>query len=280
MLISILIAAVLIIGAPFVAPYLPYNELFGGTVYQVVATCVAIVVSYWASLPMLYMFRGNSAYNKGKYKDAVALYKKAYKTNRLSPDMEIYCGYILLKEGERDFAENVFKKLETKKLNFRQQNTFDVNRAILIWKKGDIDSAIDLLKKVWAKEESVTVAGTLGALMLVKARESLDYTEALGFCEKTNEKFTYERTILANLGEAYFQTGKNDEALKVFGELMDCGSKAPAACYYYALALMKDGQRDEAEEMLNRSLRQRFSALSTVSKKTVKAMLEEITIEE
>lgn len=113
--------------------------------------------------------------------------------------------------------------------------------------------------------------------MLLKARETGDYDMALKFCEETNEQFTYERTIMANLGEAYYCTGDNDKALKVFGELMDCGTQAPAPYYYYALALLKAGMVSEAEEKLNIALRQRFSALSTVPKKVVRAKLEEIS---
>ena len=148
-----------------------------------------------------------------------------------------------------------------------------------MWKQGQLEAAITLLEAVWQRSPSVTAAGTLGALMLLKAREDGDYAEALKFCESTNEQFTYERTIMANLGEAYYCVGRNEDALRVFGELMDCGTQAPAPYYYYALALLKAGKADEAEEKLNIAMRQRFSALSTVPKKLVKAKLDEISCE-
>lgn len=279
LLISVIIAAVLVLGLGYFAPHLPYNHLLGGGLYQIVAIVLAIVISIVLNLPMLYMMRANSTYKKGKFKEALPLYKKAYKTKRLSPDMEIYCGYIFLKEGDKEWAEKVFKNLETKKLNDRQKNSFDTNKAIYLWKTGDIDGAIALLKEVWKRANTVTVAGTLGAFMLIKARETMDYSEAVEFCEKTNEQFTYEKTILANLGEAYYSTNQNEKAIETFEALMDCGSSAPAPYYYYGLALLKAGRCDEAEEMFNRSLRQRFSALSTVSRKTVKEKLAEISEE-
>lgn len=276
LLISVLIAALLVVGLGYAAPHLPFNYLLGGGMYQVIAIVLAIVISAFLNMPMLYMLRANSAYSKGKFKAAMELYKKAYKTHRLSVDMEIYCAYIFLKEGEKELSGQIFEKLEGKKLDNRQQNSFNTNKAIYLWKTGDIDSAIKLLQKVWEGAPSVTVAGTLGALMLVKARKDGDYSAALDFCESTNEQYTYEKTILANLGEAYYCTGQNDKALKTFEELMDCGTTSPAPLYYYALALLKANRNDEGEEMLEKALRLRYSHLSTISKKTVKAKLEEI----
>ncbi len=279
LIISVLVAIILVLGLGYLAPNLPAHELLGGNFYQVVSVVLAIVISIFLNLPMLYMFSANSAYKKGKYKDALDKYKKAYKTKRLSPDMEIFCGYIFLKEGDKEACEEVFNRVSERKLSDRQKDSFDTNRALLLWKKGQIDDAVALLQSVWERSESITVAGSLGALMLIQAKNTGDYKKALEFCEKTNEKYTYEKTIMANLGEAYYCIGDNDRALEVFSELMDCGSSAPAPFYYYGLALLKAGKKDEAEEMFNRSLRQRFSALSTVSRKTVKEKLAQISEE-
>lgn len=279
LILSVLVAIILVMGLGYLAPNLPAHELLGGTFYQVISIVLAIVISLLLNLPMLYMFSGNSAYKKGKYKDALVKYKKAYKTKRLSPDMEIFCGYIFLKEGDKAGAEEVFDRVSKRKLSDRQRDSLDTNRALLLWKKGEIDDAVTLLESVWEHCESITVAGSLGALMLIQAKDKGDYKKALDFCERANEKYTYEKTIMANLGEAYYLVGDNESALEVFGELMDCGSSAPAPFYYYALALLKKGDKNEAAEMLERALRQRFSALSTVSKKTVRAKLEEIELE-
>ncbi len=279
LLISVVIAIILVLSLGYAAPYLPFNELLGGSFYQVVSILLAIAISAVLNMPMLYMMSANSAYKKGDRKAAVEKYKKAYRTKRLTADMEIYCGYILLKEGDKQASEEIFEAVSKKKLSEAQRDSLDVNKAILLWKKGSLDEAIELLKAVWRQNPSVTSSGTLGALMLVKARETGEYDEVVSFCEETNEQFTYEKTIMANLGEAYYCTGRNEEALKVFGELMDCGSQAPAPYYYYALALLKAGRREEAEEKLNMAMRQRFSALSTVPKKVVKAKLDEISVE-
>lgn len=280
LLISVVVAVIVIFGLGYIAPQLPFNELLGGSFYQVVGIVLAILISVVLNLPMLFMFKGNSAYKKGQFKEALEMYKKAVKTKRLSPDMEIYCGYIHLKEGDKETAEKMLDAVEKKNLSDRQRNSLDTNRAILLWKQGRIDEGIELMSAVWERAQAVTVAGSLGALMLVKARETGDYSRALKFCEETNEQFTYERTILANLGEAYYSVGRNDDALRVFGELMDCGCVSPAPYYYYALALIKAERKTEAKEMLDRALRMRFTHISTVARKTVKEKADELTNED
>lgn len=282
LLISVAVAIALVFGLGYAAPYLPYNHLIGGNLYQIVGIILAVVISAALNMPMLYMLRANSTYKKGKYKEGLALYKKAYKTKRISADMEIFCGYVFLKEGEKALAAEVFEKLESKedKLTERQKNNLHTNKSILLWKNGDVNGAVELLKQVWERENSVTVAGTLGALMLIAARDSGDYSEALDFCTATNEQYTYEKTILANLVEAYYCTNQNDKAVATFRELLDCGCSSPAPYYHGALALLKAGEAQEAEEMLNRALRLRFSHLATISKKTVKAKLAEISQEQ
>ncbi|MGM9551051.1 MAG: tetratricopeptide repeat protein [Clostridia bacterium] len=275
-LISVVIAIILVFALGYLAPMLPLNNLLGGNFYQIIGIILAILISALLNLPMLYMFRGNSCYKKGQYKEAVNLYKKAYKTKRLSVDMEIYCGYILIKEGDMETGEKILTEVSQKKLNDRQKNSLDANMAILLWKKGELDSAIDLLQSLWERCESVNVAGTLGALMLLRAREDKNYEKPLEFCTQANKKFTYEKTILANLGECYYSMGENEKAIKTFEELMDCGTTSPTPFYYYGCALLKADRREEGKEMFNHALRLRFTNLSTISKKTIKSALEEI----
>ncbi len=278
--ISVIIAIVLVLGIQFLAPFLPFNSLLGGRIYQVLSVLLAIGISVVLNLPMLYMFKGNSAYGKGDVKKALESYRKALKTKKLSPDMEIYCGYMFLKEGDKKTCGEVFANVEKRKLTDRQKNSLDTNKALLLWKTGQVDKGVALLEEVWKREASVTVAGSLGALKLILAQETGDVRDALAFCEEANEKYSYEKTILANLGEAYYRVGNNEEALETFGELMDCGTLSPAPYYYYGLALLKNGEREEGCDMLRKALRQKFSALSTVSKKEIRAKLDEYTNDE
>ncbi len=267
MLLSIVIAAVLIIGAALFGNRLPMGDvLLGGHFYQVIAILLAIVISAVINIPMFTMMRANTEYKKGHYKKALALYKKAFDTKRLSPDMDIFCGYIALKEGQTSEAERVFNAVAKKKLSPRQKASLDGNVALLTWKQGDLDGAIELLRSVWSSAPSPVTAGSLGALLLIKAGETGDYSEAKEFCEKTNNQYSYDKTIMCNLLEACRCTGEYERAGEIGAELMDMRPETPAAYYQYALTLQALGKDEEAEETMRKALRYRFTALTPIKK--------------
>lgn len=267
------IAAVVLIGASALfGGYLPGASLCGGSFYRIIAVVLAIIVSAVINLPMLYMFRGNSLYAKRQYEKALASYKKAYKTGRLSPEMAIYYGYIALKEGDAETAEAVFEKLGKKEnLKPSQETMFDTNYALLLWKKGDLDGAISLLKSV---EPSPTRDGSLGALLLEAAGRDGNYTEAFAFCSEAHERYQYDKTVMCNMGEALFRTGENEKAAEIFAELIEMRPTTPAPYYMYGRVLDASGREDDAEDMYRKALRFRFTALSTVSRREVKSRLQ------
>ena len=121
------------------------------------------------------------------------------------------------------------------------------------------------------KEKSASAGGSLGALLLVKAKESGDYSEAQKICEEAYESFRYDKSVMGNMAELYFLTGKNDEAKEIFEELISLRPDTPAPFYNYALLLTELGEYSEAEEMLDRALRCRFTALTPISKRDVES---------
>lgn len=266
------IAAVLLIGAAAVfGGALPGGEMLGGRFYQVIAIALAIIISAFLNLPMLYMFRGNSQYSKKQYKKALEYYKKAYKTGRLSPEMTIYYAYIALKEGRTETAEEVFEKLKGGKLSEKQMEMFNTNYALLLWKKGRLDEATELLSSL---SSSPTRDGSLGALYLIKARETGDYEAALAFCEEAHEKYEYDKEVMCNIGEAYYLTNRLEEAEKIFEELISLRPSVPAPFYFYGLTLKALGKTDDAEDMFRKALRFRFTSLTPIRRKDVEGELD------
>ncbi len=275
MLLSVVIAAALVICAAFFGKSLPGGELLGGSLYQIIAIILAIVVSIVINMPMFYLMMGNSAYKKKDYKKALVQYKKALKTKRLAPDMAIYCGYAALREGDIKEAEEAFDEVGKKKLNERQKASLDTNRALLEWKKGSLDKGIALLADAWERQPSAVSAGSLGALMLVKARETGDYSLAEEFCRSAWEEYKYDKTALCNLAEAVSASGKLEEAEELFEELMDMRPETPSPYYNYALTLKALGRDEDAADMARKALRCRFTALTPVKREDVQALLDE-----
>ncbi len=270
-LISVIAAAVLIVSAAIFGSSLPGGDMLGGRFYQVIAIILAIIISALINLPMLYMFRGNSKYSKKQYKKALEYYKKAYKTGHLSPEMTIYYAYTALKEGKTETAEAVFEKLGKGKLSEKQKEMFNTNYALLLWKKGQLDEAIELLASV---PSSPTRDGSLGALYLIRARQSGDFSAALAFCEEAHERYAYDKTVMCNIGEAYYMTDRTEDAEKIFEELLDLRPTTPAPFYLYGLTLKSLGKDADAEDMFRKALRFRFTALTPISRKDVEKELQ------
>lgn len=270
-LISVIAAVLLIVSAAIFGGSLPGGDMLGGRFYQAAAIVLAIIISALINLPMLYMFRGNAQYSKKQYKKALEYYKKAYKTGHLSPEMTIYYAYTALKEGKTETAEAVFEKLRKGRLNEKQKEMLDTNYALLLWKKGRLDEAIELLSSV---PSSPTRDGSLGALHLIRARESGGYAAALAFCEEAHERYEYDKNVMCNIGEAYYRTGRTEDAEKIFEELLDFRPTAPAPFYFYGLVLKSLGKDEDADDMFRKALRFRFTALTPISRKDVEKELQ------
>ena len=98
MLTSILIAAAVIVLAMIFGPSLPGGEMLNGAFYQTMAIIVAVIITAVGFAPIISLYKANAAMAKGQHKKAIPLYKKAGTSNRVSPELAIYSGYMLLKE--------------------------------------------------------------------------------------------------------------------------------------------------------------------------------------
>lgn len=274
MLTSILCAAALIIFAALFGRSLPGGELMGGAFYRIIAIILAIIITAVVNKPVINLFKANSLYVKGQIKKALPIYKKAGASSRVSPEMAIYCAYTLLKEKKTEDAEELFTIISKRKLNEKQKLSLETNIALLEWKKGNLDSACEKLASVWERERTAAAGGSLGALLLIKGKESGDYSEAQKICEEAYESFKYDKSVMCNMAELYFRLGRRDEAKEIFDELISMRPDTPAPFYNYALLLIKCEKYADAEDMLNRALRHRFTALTPITKKEVEAALE------
>ena len=271
MLTSILIAAAVIVLAMIFGPSLPGGEMLGGAFYQTMAIIVAVIITAIGFSPIISLYKANAATSRGQHKKAIPLYKKAGMSKNVSSELAIYSGYMLLKEGKTSDAEKVFDKVSKRKLSEKQQNSLNTNLALLKWKQGDIEKGIELLSTVWEKEKTAAAGGSLGALLLLKG----DVSAAEKLCSEAYGAYEHDKTIMCNMGEVYLKLGKLDEAEEIFEKMIDLDPDAPAPYYNYALLLIKRGRLSDAEEMLDRALRYRFTALTPITRKDVEKALEQ-----
>lgn len=261
---------------PFVVVFLIYN--FVNHVLGAIALAVLLAVMIWLKWPTILMLRGNSAYNKGKKAEGLALMEKAYKTGKLGGDMTVYYSYCLLRENKDERAEAVLDEyIASGKGKQADVCRAKHNKAIIMRKAGKTDEAFELMKEVHAEMPATDTYGTLGLLYLDKsaADPSLN-DEALDFLKEAYDYNSDDRTIAANLGEMYLRTGKIDEAEEIYKALASGNQGGPTMYYNYAKVLMAKGNYEDAEDMLNHALRHPFTGVTAIKRADVEAALAEV----
>lgn len=220
----------------------------------------------------LFSFIGGLRYSKGLLDESLVWFKRSYETKKASPRTTTSYGYLLLKTGHPDEAEQVLDSLLKKKPGKEDELYIKSNLALVYWKKGRLDEAVSALEEVIAEFKTTTIYGSLGYLLMLKG----DLDRALEF---NLEAYDYNNTnaiILDNLAQNYFLKGMYDESAEIHEKLLDQKPTFPEAFYNYALLFIELGQKDKALEMLGKAQNAKFSYLSDITPEMISAKLAEV----
>lgn len=238
--------------------------VFGLIIYLAVAGIL--------SRDSIYGLMGNVRYTKGDLPGALKWYGRAYKTRKSGVKREISYGYLLLKSGRTDEAEGIFNELSGKELQESDKNSVRSNLALVLWKKGDLDSAITMLEDIIREYKTGAIYGSLGYFYILKG----DLEKALEFNLEAAEYDSINTVILDNLGLNYYLLDQTDKSLETYKKLLSLKPAFPEAYYNYGRLLLKLGRADEALEMLRRARQYKVSFLSTVTKEDIESSIEKL----
>ncbi len=202
---------------------------------------------------------------EGKLNDALFQFDKMLDKKPKYYAMVQYA-YFLIKAGEFDKAQilyndYIFKDISKKKP--KDKILSDINYALLVWKKGDLDYAIELTEDILEKFKTTAVYVNLGLFKILKG----DYEDAL----KTNLEaydFSPENLgVLDNLGLNYYHLGQLDKAKETYEKLFEIKeSPSFADCYYnYGKVLEALSLKEEAKAFYEKALTSEFSVFSSVT---------------
>jgi len=231
-----------------------------------------ILLICYTSRSIFYKLVANINYGKGDMDKTLHWYSKAYKADKSKAATAITYAYLLLKNGNIDESEKVFKHIFKLNLGQDEKMLAKSNYALLIWKKGDLDAAVNLLEEVTESYKTTATYGSLGYLLILKG----DLDRALEF---NLEAYDYNNTnpiILDNLGQTYYLRGEQDKAVEIYEKLMPSNPSFPSAYYNYGLVLLKNGEYEKALENMEKALNFIFSPLSAIQKSDIEAKIEEI----
>ncbi|ACL77499.1 tetratricopeptide repeat protein [Ruminiclostridium cellulolyticum] len=222
----------------------------------------------------IYLFKANSAYQKGNTQEAINLLEKAYKTESAKAVVVTTYGYLLLKEGHLDESLKIFKEQlnSTSKISDNDLYSLKANYALALWKNGELDRAIAIYEEIFPNYKSTNVYGSLGYLYILKG----NVEKALEFNLEAMEYNNTGAVILDNLGQTYYMMGEYTKAEEIFKKLMALGPKFPEAYYDYALVLEKLGEKESCIENLKTALNYKPNFLSGVTVEQIQEKLNQV----
>ncbi|NLW02161.1 MAG: tetratricopeptide repeat protein [Clostridiaceae bacterium] len=233
---------------------------------------LAVLYLLLMNLPVLFSTMGSQAYRKGDYDKAIRMLRTALKMSPGSYSLRGSYAWLLLKLGKTEEAEAQIDQAISDAEKEDEKNPLLVTKALVLWKKGELDQAISLMEKVIVNYKNTNVYGTLGFLYIEKG----DLDKALSF---NLEAYDYNDTgpvILDNLGYTRLLRGEYEEALEIYRQLIKLRPNFPEAFHNYARVLAHFGEMEQALYMCHTALTFRFWHTSTVTREQVENTLKEL----
>ncbi len=244
-----------------------YSKLIGAAVILVAALIWAYFNRYF-----YYYIRGNGFYKSGNMEQAFDYYEKTIKVKNCPSKMKTVYAYLLLKNRNLEKSEQLLNSLNLSKLNVPDRNQTRLNLALVYWKQGKLDKALELLETVYNEFKCLTMYESYGYLLILKG----DYEKALKINLEAYEYDSSSQIIIDNLGETYYHLKDFDKSYELYKGLIDNEPSFPEAYYHFALVLIEKSENDQALEMLNKALGYKESFLSEVSHALINKKIEEI----
>lgn len=189
----------------------------------------------------------------------------------LSPSQEVQTAYAELKYGDISRAK---AKLNLVLLNAKAKQDVKyqarVMMAILRLQEGELEEAKESLETLYEKGYRTTnFYATYGYMALLT--DDKEY-----YAKINDEAYQYNKdnaVICDNYGLSLYLRGEHTAATTVYEELIAKEPKFPEAYYNYACVLEQAGDITKAKQMLELSLQQEFSGVTTIKKEQVTEML-------
>lgn len=207
---------------------------------------------------------------------AIRLYEEAIQKGMAVPSYLMAYSVLLLRVCEYEKARDTMLKVEKMKLTDDQKRQLRQNYAICLWKMGELNRAIEILRPMATDKKNSWLYGSLGYMLIEKAKETGEYGEALAF---NMEGFDYDdedAVVLDNLGQLHFLMGERDKAREYFETALKFKPYQVDTHYYLALMAHQDGEDAEAREHLDTALKGNYTALCTTTREQAQALLGEL----
>lgn len=249
--------------------------------YILAAICIVVFVikpyagamlmwGYWfylivAHRDFLCGFMGKLGVSNNHPNKAVSWYKTAAKVTNSNIKYVRNYVYCEIKYGYIEDADRVLNRIIKRREKvhpFKGQDLVDLQmiRALLEWKKGDVDKAIEILEVPFKDEQTNTLYTTIAYMKTIKG----DIKESLAFSKEAYEKFENDILVRSIYAINLYKDGQKEEAGKIFEVLAEGISNIPDTLYFYALLLIERDEKEEAIIMLKKAMRLLKTTIITI----------------
>lgn len=214
-------------------------------------------------------------YAQKDYAGALKIFKAADKIGNLNVGNRTLMGYVFLRLGD---LENASKSLRYT-MTLTKRDSADRNQiknllALVYWKEGNLDEAIEELEEVVdSGYKNTSIYQNLGILYNLSG----NVKKALEFNQEAWEYNKDDNIIADNLADAYAIAGEYEKSAEIYEDMMgrDPTPHFPEAFYGYGKVLIQLGQKERGMELIKESMSKPFSYLSIRPKSEIEELYRE-----
>lgn len=234
-----------------------------------IAIVFAIIFLIYNSRAKMYFATANMHATKGNEEMSHMALKKAYETAPDNPSIANTYGYALLKRGQIDEADEIFKKVASQVAKTQDKIDVELNRSIVLWKQGKQEESIAHAEQLYEDHKNTVIYGTLGYYYVLQGNleRALEFNkEAYNFNENNN-------AIIDNLALTYYTLGQYDDAFPLFEQLIERHPSFREAYYNAGMAYEQRGDWQKAYELYRESLEHKPALISHITLEEIEAKL-------
>lgn len=214
-----------------------------------------------------------SAHSKGDYRTALKLYEEAYEKGMDKPRLLRGYSVLLIRTSQFDKALEVLKRMEKMPMDAKEKTDLHINYAIILWQKGHLDRAMEILGDEFRHTKNGTLYSIIGYLKI----EQGDAEEAIRFNKEAIEYDDEDPVFLDNLGQTYYRLVGDKETAKIyFDKAIALKPKAIDTNYFLALYDIENGDIESAKDRLDTARVGMFSPLNYATPEMIDAKRDEL----
>lgn len=238
----------------------------------IIAITFIIIYIIAINYPTILYYIACNKYSQKKEEEANKYFDRVDRCFYSPTKLRIPYVYFLLLQGQVDKAEGLIKSLLKKEMSGKDKISLSLNYSLVMWKKNDIDKAIDILKKTYTDNKNTLIYQNLGYFLILKR----DYKKALELNLEAIDYNSSDSGIMDNLAQTYYYLEEYDKAIELFNEVISKKPTFVTPYYYYALTLINKNNEEKAVEILKLGLDCKFTSLSIITKEDLEAKILEL----